>query len=111
VAGFMAAGQWHARAQATGYGQNMPPLHDLPNPYQTINPPGPGGTPPEYFKMPPGRKWGSIAGVSIDRDGKTVWILDRCGANSSFDAAAGKMSELDPILHFDENGKLIKAFG
>src|SRR5262249_33539761 len=28
-----------------------------------------------------------------------------------YDAAAGKMSDLDPILHFDENGKLIKSFG
>jgi NHL repeat-containing protein len=111
VAGLMAAGQWHARAQAPAYGQSMTPLNELPNPYQTINPPGPGGTHPEYFKMPAGRKWGSTAGVDIDRDGKTVWILDRCGANSCYDAASGKMSDLDPILHFDENGKLIKGFG
>src|SRR6478752_2082195 len=110
--GFVAAaGQWHVRAQAPAYGQSMPPLNELPNPYQTINPPGPGGTHPEYFKMPAGRKWGSTAGVDIDRDGKTVWILDRCGANSCYDAASGKMSDLDPILHFDENGKLIKGFG
>src|SRR5262249_10071151 len=109
--GFMAAGQWHARAQAPAYSQTMAPLNELPNPFQTINPPGPGGTHPEYFKMPAGRKWGSTAGVDIDRDGKTVWILDRCGANSCYDAAAGKMSDLDPILHFDENGKLIKSFG
>src|SRR5262249_1064978 len=89
----------------------MPPLNELPNPYQTINPPGPGGTHRGYFKVPTGRKWGSTAGVDIDRDGKTVWILDRCGANSCYDAASGKMSDLDPILHFDENGKLIKSFG
>src|SRR5262245_11764177 len=89
----------------------MPPLTNLPNPYQAINPPAADGSHPEYFKMPAGRKWGSTAGVDIDRDGKTVWILDRCGANSCFDPATGKMSELDPILHFDENGKLIKSFG
>ena len=111
VAAAVGYGGWRARAQTPAYGQSMPPLNDLPNPYQTINPPGPGGTHPEYFKMPPGRKWGSTAGVDIDRDGKTVWIIDRCGANSCFDPATGKMSELDPILHFDENGKLIKGFG
>ena len=61
--------------------------------------------------MPAGRKWGSTAGVDIDKDGKTVWIIDRCGGNSCYDAAAGKMSDLDPILHFDENGQLIKSFG
>lgn len=111
VAAAVGYGGWRARAQTPAYGQTMPPLNNLPNPYQTINPPGPGGTHPEFFKMPPGRKWGSTAGVDIDRDGKTVWIIDRCGANSCFDPATGKMSELDPILHFDENGKLIKGIG
>jgi hypothetical protein len=100
-----------AHGQAPEYSQTMAPLNDLPNPFQTINPRASDGSHPEYFKMPPGRKWGSTAGVDIDRDGKTVWIIDRCGANSCFDAAAGKMSDLDPILHFDENGKLIKSFG
>lgn len=76
--------------------------NSFPNPYSTI---------PEFFKMPAGRKWGSTAGVDIDRDGKTIWIIDRCGGNSCYDAAAGRMSDLDPILHFDENGRLIKSFG
>jgi len=76
--------------------------NSYPNPFTTI---------PDYFKMPAGRKWGSTAAVDIDRDGKSIWILDRCGANSCYDAAAGKMSDLDPVLHFDENGKLIKSFG
>jgi hypothetical protein len=76
--------------------------NSYPNPYTTI---------PDFFKMPAGRTWGSTAGVDIDKDGKTVWIIDRCGKNSCYDTAAGKMSELDPILHFDENGHLIKSFG
>jgi sugar lactone lactonase YvrE len=89
----------------------MPPLNDLPNPYRTVNSHAADGSHPEFFKMPAGRKWGSTAGVDIDRDGKTVWIIDRCGGNSCLDTATGKMSDLDPILHFDENGKLIKSFG
>src|SRR5438132_5673953 len=111
IGGFVAVGQWHVRAQAPKYGQTMPPLNDLPNSYRTVNPHAADGSHPEFFKMPPGRKWGSTAGVDVDRDGKTVWIVDRCGANSCFDPATGKMSDLDPILHFDENGKLIKSFG
>src|SRR5262249_52387088 len=111
VAAFVAVGAWKAYAQAPAYSQTMAPLNDLPNPFQTVNPRNPDGSHPEYFKMPPGRKWGSTAGVDIDRDGKTIWILDRCGANNCFDPATGKMSDLDPVLHFDENGKLIKSFG
>ena len=73
--------------------------------------PNPFVTTADFFKMPAGRKWGSTAGVDIDRDGKSVWAIDRCGGNSCYDAATGKMSDLDPILHFDENGRLIKSFG
>jgi len=73
--------------------------------------PNPFVTTADFFKMPAGRKWGSTAGVDIDRDGKSVWIIDRCGGNSCYDAATGRMSDLDPILHFDENGRLIKSFG
>jgi len=104
----LAASAWTLAAQApapAGRGSTAPDAivaNSYPNPYTTI---------PDFFKMPPGRKWGSTAGVDIDKDGKTVWILDRCGANSCFDSAAGKMSDLDPVLHFDENGHLIKSFG
>ena len=52
--------------------------NSYPNPFTTI---------PDFFKMPAGRKWGSTAGVDIDKDGKTIWIIDRCGGNSCYDAA------------------------
>ena len=97
-----------AQAPATGRGAAMTTAPDAivansyPNPFTTV---------PDYFKMPAGRKWGSTAAIDIDKDGKTVWILDRCGANSCYDSASGKMSDLDPVLHFDETGKLIKSFG
>ena len=94
-----------AQAPATGRGATTAPdaivANSYPNPFTTV---------PDFFKMPPGRKWGSTAAVDIDKDGKTIWILDRCGANSCYDSASGKMSDLDPVLHFDENGKLIKSF-
>jgi sugar lactone lactonase YvrE len=67
-----------------------------PNPYSTIE---------NWAKLPDGRTWGSTSAVDIDRDGKTVWVAERCGANS----CAGKTD--DSILHFDASGKLIKSFG
>ncbi|MBC7897651.1 MAG: hypothetical protein H7066_19695 [Cytophagaceae bacterium] len=72
------------------------PVNDLPNPFQTIE---------GWARMPEGRTWGSTSAVSIDRDGKSIWVFERCGQNSCAD------SDLDPILKFDENGKLVKAFG
>jgi DNA-binding beta-propeller fold protein YncE len=72
------------------------PTNSAPNPYETIA---------DWAKMPEGRTWGSTSAVDVDKDGKSIWVAERCGANS----CAG--SNLDPILHFDENGKLIKSFG
>ena len=80
-----------AAAQAT-----MAPTNDLPNPYQTVE---------GFFKAPPGRTWGSTSAVSIDRDGESIWVAERCGANS----CAG--SSLDPVLKFDANGNLVAHFG
>jgi streptogramin lyase len=80
----------------------MMPTNDAPNSYQSIE---------NYFKLPEGRTWGSTSAVEIDKDGKTVWIAERCGQNSCLDRASGQMSTLDPVLHFDASGKLIKSFG
>jgi len=52
------------------------------------------------------RKWGAAVGVDIDRDGKSVWVFDRCE-----DARSCSNSNLDPIMKFDATGKLVKSFG
>jgi len=80
-------------ALAQDYGT---PTNNAPNPYKSIF---------DWAKMPAGRTWGSSAGVDIDPDGKSVWVIDRCGANSCYG------SNLDPILKFDASGKLVKSFG
>jgi sugar lactone lactonase YvrE len=67
-----------------------------PNPYRALE---------NWAKLPDGRSWGSTSAVDIDRDGRGIWVAERCGANS----CAGKTD--DPILHFDASGKLIKSFG
>jgi DNA-binding beta-propeller fold protein YncE len=66
------------------------------NPYQTVV---------NHFKLAEGRKIGSTAGITIDRDGTSVWVFDRCGDQY----CAG--SDLAPILKFDESGKLLRSFG
>src|SRR5581483_626214 len=78
------------------------PVNDLPNPYETIT---------GFFKLPAGRQWGSTSAVEVDKDGRTIWVAERCGANSCLDPATNEIKNIPTILHFDQNGNLIKAFG
>ena len=78
------------------------PTNDASNPYNTVS---------DYFKLPAGRTWGSTSAVEIDKDGKSIWVAERCGANSCLDRATGKMSADPTILKFDSTGKLVKSFG
>jgi sugar lactone lactonase YvrE len=80
---------------------DVKPTNDLPNPYQTVA---------NYFKLPDGRAWGSTSAVEIDKDGRSIWVAERCGENKCADAT-GKMSPLNPVLKFDASGKLVKSFG
>src|SRR5882762_10492607 len=69
------------------------PTNDLPNPYHSIE---------GAFTLPGGRMWGSTSAVEIGKDGRSIWVVERCGVNSCVaDASTGKMSPLDPILHYD----------
>ncbi len=72
------------------------PINDLPNPYVTVE---------NWAKMPQGRTWGATSAVDIDPDGKSIWVAERCGANT----CAG--SDLPVVLKFDASGKLVKSFG
>jgi sugar lactone lactonase YvrE len=82
---------------AVVYAQAAPePTNTGPNPYQTVENP---------LKMPEGRTWGSTSAVDIDKDGKSIWVAERCGANSCLDSTA------DVVLKFDPSGKLVKSFG
>jgi sugar lactone lactonase YvrE len=72
------------------------PINDLPNPYRTVE---------HWAKMPEGRTWGATSAIDIDPDGKSIWVAERCGANT----CAG--SNLPVVLKFDASGKLVKSFG
>src|SRR3954470_9701726 len=73
------------------------PTNDLPNPYRTVA---------DYFKLPAGRAWGSTSAVEIDKDGRSIWVAERCGANSCRNAPS-----VDIVLKFDPSGALVKSFG
>src|SRR5438094_936175 len=81
---------------------NDAPTNDAPNNYNSIE---------GWAKLPEGRKWGSTSAVDIDKDGKSIWVAERCGANGCLDRASGQMSTLPPVLEFDSSGKLVKSFG
>jgi len=82
--------------------QDVQPTNDAPNPYTTVK---------DYFKLPEGRAWGSTSAVEIDRDGRSIWVAERCGQNGCLDRATGKMSDAPSVLKFDSNGKVVKSFG
>src|SRR5262249_2678926 len=52
--------------------------------------------------------WGSTSAVDIDKDGRSIWIVERCAANSCVaDPTTGKLSAINPILHYDASGNLL----
>jgi DNA-binding beta-propeller fold protein YncE len=72
------------------------PINDLANPYETVR---------NWGTLPEGQVWGSSAGIDIDPDGKSIWAINRCGANS----CAG--STLPVVLKFDSSGRLLRSLG
>ena len=84
-------------SRAAAQGDPAPaPVNNLPNPYRTIE---------GWAKLPGERTWGSTSAVEIDKDGRSIWVAERCATNSC------ASSSLDPILKFDSTGILVKSFG
>jgi hypothetical protein len=100
----MAAAVWMAagaiRGQDAGALPRGPqsttqPNGPVPNPYRTID---------NIAPLPEGRKMGSTNAVAVDSH-NNVWVAERCGANSCIG------STVDPILEYDQSGKLLRSFG
>jgi len=68
-----------------------------PNPYAPV--------PGQWGDLPEGRSWGAVSAIYPSPDGQTIWVAERCAANS----CAG--SDLDPILQYDLEGNLLQSFG
>jgi len=60
---------------------------------------------PGFFKLPPGRAIGSTAGITVDRDGRSIWVFDRCAASDCVG------SSVAPISKFDAAGNWLMSFG
>src|SRR5579863_8264821 len=86
---------------AAALAQTQAPVNDPPNPYRTID---------HWGEMPAGRTWGSTSAVDIDRDGSSVWVAERCGANSCLDRTTGEPMNIPVVFKFDTSGKLLKSF-
>jgi DNA-binding beta-propeller fold protein YncE len=72
------------------------PRNDLPQPYRTTR---------DWGELPAGTaKWAAVTAVEAAPDG-SIYVIHRCAANS----CVGRPEP--PILKFDKNGKLLKAFG
>ena len=76
--------------------QNVPPVADPPNPYETTV---------RWGILPVGRTWGGISAIDIDRDGRSVWVAERCGG------VGCATSSLAPILKLDPSGAVVASFG
>jgi DNA-binding beta-propeller fold protein YncE len=80
----------------------IPPVNDVANPHNTVS---------GFFKLPEGRKWGSTSTIDVDKDGKSIWIAERCGGNSCLDAATGQIKDVATVMKFDNTGKMVVGFG
>jgi len=80
----------------------MPPPHDpndYPNPYHVDE---------GWAKLPDGRKWGGVSAVDMDRDGRSVWVFERCGGA---DDGCFTNKKDPPVLEFNASGKLVRSWG
>jgi DNA-binding beta-propeller fold protein YncE len=87
TAAFLTQSSW-AQTQSTV-------RNDLPQPYRTTR---------DWGQLPPGVVWAAVTAVEPAADG-TIYVVHRCFENS----CAGRKE--DPILKYDRNGTLLKAWG
>jgi streptogramin lyase len=69
----------------------------LPNPYVRDE---------MFFQWPVGRKLGAIGAIDMDKDGQSIWVVERCGRP---DNCIG--NSVNPIVEFDSAGKVVRQFG
>ena len=80
--------------------QSIQPINSGANPYRVIQ---------NWAQLTiENRPWGGSNGVAIDRDGKSVWAVDRCSGG----IAPGCLgTKANPVHLFDETGKEVRSFG
>jgi sugar lactone lactonase YvrE len=88
-------GAFVAAVAVAGGMADAQPANSQANPYRTVE---------GWAKMPEGRTWGATSAVEVAPDGRSIWVAERCGANT----CAG--STLPAVLLFDESGRLKNSF-
>ncbi|HMI96237.1 MAG TPA: peptidyl-alpha-hydroxyglycine alpha-amidating lyase family protein [Micropepsaceae bacterium] len=83
-----------ALSATVGFAQSDP--NSAPNPYRADE---------GWAKHGMGRNFGSTPGLALDRDGKSLWVFDRCGGNTC------ENSNIDPVTKYDASGKVVTTFG
>src|SRR6266849_8326946 len=68
--------------------------NSAPNPYRLDE---------GWAKQPMGRGNGSTIGLNVDRDGKSMWIYDRCGGNTC------EGSKIAPLNKYDASGRVVAS--
>ena len=80
--------------------QNLAPVNSGANPYRVIR---------DWAQFTrEARPWGGSNGVAIDRDGRSVWAVDRCTPGTS-PGCLGHSG--NPVHLFDESGREVRSFG
>jgi hypothetical protein len=66
-----------------------------------------------WATLPPGRQWGSTAGIDVDPTDGHVWAYERCASGSAGGPGINCDSNpVDPIFKFDRNtGDIRASFG
>jgi sugar lactone lactonase YvrE len=80
-----------------------------PPPPQVVMPVAPYHAENDWATPEGGRKWGAVSAIDIDRDGKSIWVFERCSGTRNDECVQNP--KRNPIMKFDEHGKLLKAFG
>jgi len=60
---------------------------------------------PGWAKQPMGRGFGSTIGLNVARDGKSMWIYDRCGGGTC------EGSNIAPLNKYDADGRVVASIG
>jgi hypothetical protein len=92
-------------ARATTTTGNPVTGEGLPNPAPVVT--------RNWGQLPPGRKWGTTAGIDVDPIDGNIWAYERCGAGT---AGGGPVdcdnTPVDPIFKFDrKTGAVLANFG
>ncbi len=70
----------------------------------------------DWAQLPDGRPMGAVGKVTMDPDGNHLWAVIRCIARG-FDVTPSRFgnecvdSDLDPVIKFDLDGKVVESFG